>query len=61
MKITRTSVLTGNENTMEVPITEQELEQFDRLKNRKWLLPHLTKIHVNFLLMGVIPAEEGKE
>ena len=58
MQITRKSILTGNENTMELPIT--------MLQVRDWLdgeipafqmFPELSPEQLDFLVTGMIPSE----
>ena len=64
MQITKTSILTGNTNTREISITE---EQFAQIQNRRetgtliqYIVPHLSEHHKEFLINGITP-EESKE
>jgi hypothetical protein len=64
MQITKTSILTGNTNTREINITE---EQFDQVQNRRdtgtpiqKIVPHLSADDREFLING-ITSEESEE
>lgn len=60
MKITRKSLYTGNENTMELPITELQLHDWLNGEETAFaLFPQLTSEQMEFLLVG-ITAEERK-
>ena len=69
MQITKTSILTGNTNTREISITE---EQFAQIQNRREtgipiqkIVPHLSADDREFLINGITPEESeeyfGKE
>ena len=69
MQISKTSILTGNTNTREINITE---EQFDQVQNRRdtgipiqRIVPHLSADDREFLINGITPDESedyfGKE
>jgi hypothetical protein len=69
MQITKTSILTGNINTQEIDITE---EQFAQVQNRREtgtriqdIVPHLSADDREFLINGVTEEESdfyfGKE
>jgi hypothetical protein len=69
MQITKTSILTGNTNTQEIDITE---EQFAQVQNRKEtgtaiqkIVPHLSADDREFLINGITEEESdfyfGKE
>jgi hypothetical protein len=61
MKITRTSQLSGKENTMDLDVTPAQMERFDnRLKNGEYvqtIFSHLTSEEREFILTGITPAE----
>jgi len=58
MKIAKQSPLTGDFNTMDLPVTQ---EQLDRWKKGRELIqnvfPHLTKEQREFLMTGYTPAD----
>lgn len=69
MQITKTSILTGNTNTREINITE---EQFTQVQNRREtgtpiqkIVPHLSADDREFLINGITEEESelyfGKE
>jgi hypothetical protein len=69
MQITKTSILSGNTNTREINITE---EQFDQVQNRREtgtpiqkIVPHLSADDREFLINGITSEESedyfGKE
>lgn len=57
MKITRTSMLTGKTHTRDIPVTEEQLEQWRKGKHIQWVLPHLSADDREFLLTGSTPEE----
>jgi hypothetical protein len=59
MLVTRVSQLTKKENTLEVPITLQELERFEN-RGRELaqnVLPNLDRTLREFLMTGITPTE----
>jgi hypothetical protein len=59
MLVTRVSQLTKKENTLEVPITPQELERFEN-RGRELaqnVLPNLDRTLREFLMTGITPTE----
>ena len=57
MKVTRTSILTGKARTLEIAVTEDQLEQLRRGKHVQWLLPHLSADEREFLISGITQDE----
>ncbi len=57
MKITRTSMLTGKTHTRDIPVTEEQLEQWRKGRHIQWVLPHLSADDREFLLTGSTPEE----
>lgn len=61
MQITKKSILTGNENTLDIDITPEQLE---KVNNRRELglaiqniVPHLCADDREFLINGITPEE----
>lgn len=57
MKITKTSMLTGKTHTRDIPVTEEQLEQWRWGRHIQWVLPHLSADDREFLLTGSTPEE----
>ena len=57
MLITRTSPFTGQEHTLDLPITEEQLEKWQGGVLIQNAMPHLTADEREFLMTG-ITAEE---
>jgi len=61
MLITNISQLSGKENTMDLNVTEEQLERFEnRRENGEYvqtIFPHLTQGEREFLLTGITPTE----
>ena len=61
MKITRTSQLSGKENTMDLDVTPAQMERFDNRLNTgeyvQTIFAHLPKEEREFILTGITPAE----
>lgn len=60
MKITRKSLLTGVVRTLEINISEQQLEQWKLGKHIQWVCPQLAPEDREFLISGTT-AEEWDE
>ena len=58
MQITRTSILTGVERTMDIPVTLEQLHQYE-IENKpiQKIMPNLTDDEREFIMTG-ITAEE---
>lgn len=61
MKITRVSQLTGKTETMELNVTPEQMERFDkRIQNGEYvqtIFPDLKKEEREFILTGITPTE----
>lgn len=62
MLITKTSILTGKTHTIDLPVTQ---EQLDRWRHDRVLIQHampeLTAAEREFILYGITPEEWAKE
>lgn len=59
MLVTKTSGLTGAENTLEINITLTELREFNNRGHRRAqdVMPHLSPEQREFLMTGISPQE----
>lgn len=57
MLITRVSVFSGMETTMDLPVTDAELQRIAAGELIQNVLPHLTADEREFLLTGAAPGE----
>jgi hypothetical protein len=61
MQVTRTSSLSGNVYTMELDVTQEQLDKFDnRRENGEYvqtIFPHLTSEEREFIMTGISPTE----
>ena len=58
MKITRKSILTGIERTLEVPVTEEQLAKYESgMVLAQVAFPDLTPDQREFIMTGVTPEE----
>jgi hypothetical protein len=61
MQVTRTSSLSGKESTMELDVTQEQLDRFDnRRENGEYvqtIFPNLTSEEREFILTGINPTE----
>ena len=58
MKVTRKSLLTGKQNTLELDITPQEMEWFEQGEAKiQELWPHLTPEQHDFIKTGILEQE----
>lgn len=64
MKLTRTSTLTGKENTMNIPLTEQEFKVGESKREQgeltQQVYPTLGKWEREFLISGITEEEWNK-
>lgn len=61
MLITKTSPFSGKENTLDINITEDQLQEYlSSNKHIQNVLPHLSAEHREFLMTGVTPDEWNK-
>lgn len=57
MQITRRSMLTGKTNTMDLDITQNQLDRFNNGMLIQNAFPHLTPGEREFILNGITPEE----
>lgn len=61
MKITKISQLTGNQHTMELNVTPEQIERFENRINTgeyvQTIFSHLSKEEREFILTGITPSE----
>ena len=55
MKITKTSTLTGNTNTMELDITDEQIAKWESGTLIQLAMPHLKPEEREFLISGTTP------
>lgn len=64
MKVTKISQMSKLENTLELDITNEQLERFyNRRENGEYvqtIFPHLTRGEREFILTGITPTEWEK-
>lgn len=57
MLITKTSILTGRSNTLDLNVTNEQLEQWGRGGLIQNVMPHLSEEEREFLISGILPQE----
>lgn len=57
MQITRVSQVSGIERTMEIQVTQEQLDKWKEGEFIQWVMPHLTTDEREFIMTG-ITAEE---
>jgi len=57
MLITRTSPFSGKENTIDLPITEEQLMLYEGGLHVQHAFPHLSAADREFILSGIISSE----
>ena len=57
MLITKQSVMTGEKNTMLLPVTNEQIERWQDGELIQNVFPHLTPSEREFLISGVTPEE----
>ena len=57
MRITKKSPLTDKENTMELDITEEQVERWRGGELAQYVFPHLSDDEREFLISGCYPGE----
>ena len=60
MLITKQSVMTGEKNTMLLPVTNEQIERWEGGALIQDVFPHLTPSEREFLISGVTPDEWGQ-
>ena len=53
MQFTRTSPLTGEENTMDLPVSQEQLTQWQRGVPIQTAMPHLSPDEREFIISGM--------
>lgn len=57
IKITRTSSLTGKTNTLELPVTTEQIRRYENGELLQVAFPNLTPPEREFIKTGITPAE----
>ena len=57
MLITRKSLISGNTNTMSLPITEEQYNAWEQGTLVQDAMPHLTPDEREFVMSGITPEE----
>ena len=61
MQVKRTSSLSGKEYTMELDVTQEQLDRFDKRRENgeyvQTIFPHLTSEEREFIMTGISPTE----
>lgn len=57
MKITKTSTLTGRVHTMDLPITQEQIDRWERGTLIQVAMPRLNPDEREFLISGITPEE----
>jgi hypothetical protein len=57
MKITKTSTLTGNTNTMDLDITDEQISKWENGMLIQLAMPHLSIGEREFLISGTTPED----
>ena len=57
MLITKQSVMTGEKNTMLLPVTNEQIDRWQSGELIQNVFPHLTPSEREFLISGVTPEE----
>ena len=57
MEITRTSILTGIERTQDIPVTQEQLTEWEGGTLIQKVMPDLTPSQREFIMTGIIDSE----
>ena len=57
MEITRTSILTGIERTQDIPVTQEQLNEWEGGTLIQKVMPELTPSQREFLMTGIVDSE----
>lgn len=60
MKITKLSMATGKEHTLDLPITQAQIDLWNSGKLIQNVFPHLTADQREFMMTGITPEEWDK-
>lgn len=55
MKITRKCIITGKKNTLDLPVTEEQIDRWRSGELIQRAMPHLTPDQREFLMTGILP------
>lgn len=58
MKVSRTNILTGKENTLEIDINSYQLYQINQGAPVQKIVPDLSREHREFLISGIFPEDQ---
>ncbi len=57
MKVVRRSILSGNENWMDLNVTQEQMRRFEAGEKVQNVFPHLSADHREFILNGITQEE----
>jgi hypothetical protein len=57
MRITRKSQVSGVTRTLDLPITQEQFDDWQSGKHIQWAMPHLTPGQREFLITGITDEE----
>ena len=57
MEITRTSIITGIERTQDIPVTQEQLNEWEGGTLIQKVMPELTPSQREFIMTGIIDEE----
>ena len=57
MEITRTSIITGIERTKDIPVTQEQLNEWEGGTLIQKVMPELTPSQREFIMTGIIDSE----
>jgi hypothetical protein len=60
MRITVTNILTGLDNTMDLDVTPEQIQQWEAGALIQNVMPHLSIEQREFLISGMLPEEQKK-
>ena len=57
MEITRTSIITGIERTQDIPVTQEQLNEWEGGTLIQKVMPELTPSQREFIMTGIVDSE----
>jgi hypothetical protein len=57
MKVTKTSIISGKTTTMDLPITQEQIDRYNRGELVQHAFPGCTPEQREFLMSGITPEE----
>ena len=57
MEITRTSIITGIERTKDIPVTQEQLNEWEGGTLIQKVMPELTPSQREFIMTGIVDSE----